>query len=183
MQLRIYQKEALVRIKHLYAHGVKRQILSMPTGLGKTVIFTRLHKELNFRNRVLVIAHRHELIKQAVEHYQNLGYKFGNERIDTWYQNVSTDKKIWIATVQSLTHWKNKRVKLFAPEEFDLVICDEAHHSVARSYMFVCDHFGITQNTFAGLFLGVTVDLPPFLTQLVKTQNPMNGELSHGIVT
>lgn len=156
IQLRTYQNEALAKIKHLYAQGVKRQILSMPTGLGKTVIFTRLHKELDFHKRVLVIAHRHELIKQAVEHYRKLGYSFGNERIDTWYQNVSTDKKIWIATVQSLTHWKNKRVKRLAPEEFDLVICDEAHHSVAKSYMFVCDHFGITQKTFAGLFLGVT---------------------------
>ena len=156
MQLREYQKEALAKIKHMYAHGVKRQILSMPTGLGKTVIFTRLHKELNLRNCVLVIAHRKELVDQAVEHYRKLGYRFGHERIDTWYENVSTDKKIWIATVQSLTHWKNRRVKRLAPEEFDLVICDEAHHSVAKSYMFVCDHFGITQKTFAGLFLGVT---------------------------
>jgi superfamily II DNA or RNA helicase len=105
---------------------------------------------------VLVIAHRKELIDQAVEHYRKLGYRFGHERIDTWYENVSTDKKIWIATVQSLTHWKNKRVKRLAPEEFGLVICDEAHHSVAKSYMFVCDHFGITQKTFTGLFLGVT---------------------------
>ena len=61
----MYQKEALARIKHLYAHGVKRQILSMPTGLGKTVIFTRLHKELNFHNRVLVIAHRLGTIRGA----------------------------------------------------------------------------------------------------------------------
>ena len=156
MQLREYQKEALAKIKHMYAHGVKRQILSMPTGLGKTVIFTRVHKELNLRNSVLVIAHRKELIDQAVEHYRKLGYRFGQERIDTWYENVSTDKKIWVATIQSLTHWKNKRFKRLAPEEFDLVICDEAHHSVAKSYMFVCDHFGITQKTFAGLFLGVT---------------------------
>lgn len=71
--LRPYQKEALAKIKHLYMHGVKRQMLSMPTGLGKTVIFTRLHKELGFDKRVLVIAHRQELIKQAVEHYRKLG--------------------------------------------------------------------------------------------------------------
>ncbi len=70
----------------------------MPTGLGKTVIFTRLHKELNLRNCVLVIAHRKELVDQAVEHYRKLGYRFGHEHIDTWYENVSTDKKIWIAT-------------------------------------------------------------------------------------
>lgn len=156
MPLREYQKEALAKIKYLYAHGVKRQILSMPTGLGKTVIFTSLHKELNLRNSVLVIVHRKELIDQAVEHYRKLGYRFSHQRTDTWYENVSTDRKIWIATVQSLTHWKNKRVTRLAPEEFDLVISDEAHHSVARSYMFVCDHFGITQKTFVGLFLGVT---------------------------
>lgn len=154
--LRAYQKEALAKIKHLYKHGVKRQLLSMPTGLGKTVIFTRLHKELGFDKSVLVIAHRHELIKQAVEHYQKLGYRFSNERIDTWYQNVSTDKKIWIMSVQSLAHCKSTKFMRLAPDKFDLVIFDEAHHSVARSYMSVCDHFGITQKTFAWLFLGVT---------------------------
>ena len=154
--LRPYQKEALAKIKHLYTHGVKRQMLSMPTGLGKTVIFTRLHEELGFDKRVLVIAHRRELVEQARVHYQKLGYRFEKERIDTWYENVSIDKKIWIASVQSLAHPKSKRITLLAPDKFDLVICDEAHHSVAKSYMHICDHFGITDRTFAGLFLGVT---------------------------
>jgi superfamily II DNA or RNA helicase len=156
IQLRDYQTQALAKIKQLYARGVRRQVLSLPTGLGKTVIFTRLHKELNFHKRVLVIAHRHELIQQAVAHYGKLGHRFSKERIDPWYQNVSVDGKIWITTVQSLTHRKNKRIERFKPEDFQLVICDEAHHSVAGSYISVCDHLGITEKRFQGLFFGVT---------------------------
>jgi superfamily II DNA or RNA helicase len=156
MQLRDYQKRALDEIKRRFDHGVRRQILSLPTGLGKTVIFTWAHKVLNFQKRVLVIAHRAELVQQAVRHYQEIGYKFGNERTDTWYRNVSTDKKIWIGTVQSLTHRKSRRVERLSPKDFDLVICDEAHHSIASTYLSVCSHFGITTKQFKGLFLGVT---------------------------
>jgi superfamily II DNA or RNA helicase len=157
MQLRDYQQRALDKIKDNYfRRNVRRQILSLPTGLGKTVIFARVHDALGLKKRVLVIAHRHELVKQAVKHFQALGYSFGVERTDTWYENVSSKKMIWIATVQSLAHPISKRVKRLSPDKFDLVICDEAHHSVAKSYLSVCDHFGITTNEFAGLFLGVT---------------------------
>jgi type I site-specific restriction endonuclease len=96
--------------------------------------------------------------QSAVAHYRKLGHRFIAEQIDPWYQNVSVDGKIWIATVQSLTHRRNKRIERFKPEDFQLVIFDEAHHGVASSYMRVCDHFGITRRAFEGLFLGVVVN-------------------------
>jgi superfamily II DNA or RNA helicase len=156
MPLHDFQKQALDEIKHLFNQGCRRQILSMPTGLGKTVIFTQVHRALNLKKKVLVIAHRGELVQQAAKHYKALGYRFTVDKTDKWYENVSKDKKIWIATVQSLTHRLSKRVERFNPIEFDLVICDEAHHSVASSYMSICNHFGITNDKFEGLFLGVT---------------------------
>src|ERR1035438_9946638 len=123
MQLRDYQERALEKIRDNYFNRkVGRQILSLPTGLGKTVIFAQVHKALGLGKNVLVIAHRRELVEQAVKHFQALGYRFRVERTDTWYQNVSFEKKIWIATVQSLAHPISRRVRSLSPGKFDLVI-------------------------------------------------------------
>ena len=66
-------------------------------------------------------------------------------------------RRIWIATVQSLTHHFSRRVGRLNPNDFDLVvIATRLITGVASSYMSICRHFGITDKQFNGLFFGVT---------------------------
>ena len=68
MELRPYQKEANQKIKEEWASGVNRTLLVLPTGLGKTVTFSDLTKDLvSEGERVLIMAHRGELLDQAAD--------------------------------------------------------------------------------------------------------------------
>lgn len=79
---------------------------------------------------MLVLAHREELIRQPAKYYDcPVGFEIAAER--------SHGEEVVIASVQSLVN----RLDRFAPDEFDRIITDEAHHAAAGTYRKIYDHF------------------------------------------
>lgn len=132
--LRPYQVDALAGIDAEFARGVKRTLVVKATGLGKTVLFARwaqLRVELG--RRVLVLAHRTELLTQAQKKLRDVGVRAAIEQADKRAGNAP----VVVASVQTL---RGKRLEALDPEAFDIVI-DEAHHANAASYRKIVEHF------------------------------------------
>lgn len=152
-----YQQEALQAIVSACERGVRRQLLVLPTGSGKTVIAARLPEVLG--NPPLVYcAHRHELLDQT------LGV-FRNERpdrptaIERGNEHAGSDIQTVVASIQSLS--RPARLAGYRPEDWPVMVVDEAHRSAASTYVTVLKHFrhlpndGIQART-DGLLLGTT---------------------------
>jgi superfamily II DNA or RNA helicase len=139
-RLRPYQVEAQQAILEHRARGIRSQIVSLATGLGKTVVLATLPKLLSLRpgDVTLVVAHRDELIEQTVEKMQieNPGLKIGVEKAE---RKAPDDSNIIVATVQTLSE---KRLEAFVQRfhrRISLFIIDEAHHAAAPSYRAIVD--------------------------------------------
>ena len=151
MQLRDYQTTAANRVIRKLAvdddHGT---LLVLPTGTGKTIVFSNVARRwIEGRSeRVLVLAHRKELIEQARDKLllstDLKEWEVGIERAST---RSAAGQPVVVASVQTL---QNKRLERFRPEAFGLVVVDEAHHVPAASYRKVLNHFRFAKR------LGVT---------------------------
>lgn len=133
LSLRPYQEQCLEAISDARESGFNRQLVSLPTGTGKTIIFCHLLKDFG---RVLILAHRDELCQQAIDKllmvYPEAEKKIGIVKA----QRNDTDKPIIVGSVQTVS--RDNRLEDM-PESFDLVITDEAHHAVADSYRRIYD--------------------------------------------
>ena len=135
--LRPYQRAAVDAI-HARFETDRSTLLILPTGCGKTVTFGWLAREFADQGKkTLVLAHRGELITQAVEKLSHLGLICEKEMAehDAFCQ---PDCHAVIATVQTL---QRKRLTRWPADHFDLIITDEAHHGTAGSYQKIYDHF------------------------------------------
>lgn len=152
MKPRPYQTAALDGIlAKILNHNTTLAVL--PTGCGKTVIFSeacRLWPEwavaLKLQPRVLVLAHREELVRQAAEKIQAVtgvapAIEMASDRVA---EDVLPDMRssVVVASVQTLAR-PGRRAK-FQPGAFGLVVVDEAHHAIADSYTGIFRHFGCT---------------------------------------
>lgn len=140
MQLRSYQQQAMDSAFACWDHGKNRILIVMPTGTGKTIVFAKIVEECVRRGlRVLIMAHRGELLEQAADKIQKatgLGCsveKAEQSCLGEWYRIV-------VGSVQTLMH--ERRLKKFPADYFDAIIVDEAHHSVSPSYQTVLQYFG-----------------------------------------
>lgn len=116
MELRPYQKECCNEIEKQESGSY---LCRLATGLGKTIIFTHIKRH----GRVLVLAHRDELVHQPIKYYDcKVGVEMASES--------SHGEPVVIASVPSLIN----RLGKFTPGEFDTIITDECHHSAAPSY-------------------------------------------------
>lgn len=123
LELRDYQKECLEIIDKLEPGSY---LIQMATGCGKTATFTNIKR----KGRVLVLAHREELVTQPIKYYNcPVGIEMANHK--------SNGEPVVIASVQSIIH----RLEKFKPDEFDMIITDEAHHAAAKSYKKVYEYF------------------------------------------
>ena len=139
MELRPYQKEAEEAVLSQWASGVNRTLLVLPTGCGKTVVFCKITEDQVIAgNRVLIMAHRGELLDQAADKLLKVtGLRCATEKADetclgSWYRVV-------VGSVQTLM--REKRLEQFPPDFFDTIIVDEAHHCLSDSYLRVLNHF------------------------------------------
>ena len=139
MQLRPYQKEAKEAIMQQWDEGVKKTLLVLPTGCGKTIVFTKLAEELVERgDRVLILAHRGELLSQAADKLKKAtGLMCATEKanescLGSWFRVV-------VGSVQSMM--REKRLSQFPQDYFDSIVVDEAHHCISDSYQRVLGHF------------------------------------------
>lgn len=124
MQLRPYQEEC---IREIQSRPPGSYLVQMATGLGKTVTFANIPR----RGRMLILSHREELVKQPLKYFDcYTGVEMAKETAPSNAEVVS-------ASVQSLA----RRLKRFDPDDFDIIICDEAHHAAARTYKSIFSHF------------------------------------------
>ena len=139
VQLRKYQEEAKSAILAEWDRGVDKTLLVLPTGTGKTIIFSKLIEErVAEGDRVLVLAHRGELLDQAADKLLlSTGLRCAVEKaqdtsLDSWYRVV-------VGSVQTLM--REKRLEQFMPDHFGAIIVDEAHHAISDSYQRVLQYF------------------------------------------
>ena len=133
MELREYQKKAIKEIKDALSSGRKAPLLVLPTGAGKTVVFTELSKYLiNQDKRVLILVHRRELVKQACQKLDEMNTKYGV--IAPSYP--STNNSLQVASVYTLSR-RMHNLK-FIP---DYIIFDEAHHVAAKTWIDVVNKY------------------------------------------
>ena len=139
MELRPYQSEAKDKIFESWDSGVKRTLLVLPTGCGKTIVFSKVAEEcVRHGDRVLILAHRGELLDQAADKIQkSTGLGCAVEKADqscigSWFRIV-------VGSVQTLM--REKRLNQFPPDYFRTIIVDEAHHCISQSYQNVLQHF------------------------------------------
>ena len=139
MQLRPYQEEAKEAIMQQWDEGIKNTLLVLPTGCGKTIVFTKLTEELVERGeRVLILAHRGELLDQAADKLKKAtGLMCATEKanescLGSWFRVV-------VGSVQSMM--REKRLNQFPQDYFDSIVVDEAHHCISDSYQKVLGHF------------------------------------------
>ncbi len=139
MELRPYQTEAKNKVLTEWDTGVDRTLLVLPTGCGKTIVFSSIIEEkVRHGARVLILAHRGELLEQAADKlYKVSGLRCAVEKAEetclgSWYRVV-------VGSVQSLQ--REKRLNQFNPDYFDVIIVDEAHHCLSEGYRRVLDYF------------------------------------------
>ena len=148
MELRPYQKEAKEAIFEQWDSGVLKTLLVLPTGCGKTVVFAKVTEEcVRKGDRVLILAHRGELLDQAADKLmKTTGLGCALEKAESscqgsWFRVV-------VGSVQTLM--REKRLGSFPADYFNTIIIDEAHHCISDSYQRVLQHFPEAQ------VLGVT---------------------------
>ncbi|TLN22410.1 DEAD/DEAH box helicase [bacterium] len=139
MELRPYQEQAKTAVLGQWDKGIKRTLLVLPTGTGKTIVFSKIIEDrVRAGEKVLVLAHRGELLDQAAEKLEkSTGLICAREKaedtsLDSWYRVV-------VGSVQTLM--REKRLKRFDTDHFGTIIIDEAHHCISESYKSVLRHF------------------------------------------
>ena len=139
MELRPYQSEAKAAIFEEWGKGVLKTLLVLPTGCGKTIVFAKVAEDCVRRgDRVLILAHRGELLDQAADKIAKttkLGCateKAGQSCLGSWFRIV-------VGSVQTLM--REKRLGQFPADYFNTIIIDEAHHCISDSYRKILDHF------------------------------------------
>lgn len=139
MKLRPYQEEAKTRILKEWEGGVKRTLLVLPTGCGKTIVFSKvIEDEVKEGRRVLVLAHRGELLEQAADKLsKSTGLKCAVEKAEE--SAIGSYYRVTVGSVQSLM--REKRLAQFRQDYYGTIIVDEAHHVISDSYQRVLSHF------------------------------------------
>jgi len=135
MGLRAYQMKALHQI-HKGFEEFDRQLGVLPTGGGKTILFSRLAQDIQ-PQRTLILAHREELIFQAVD---KLRSSTGIEaEVEMGEDRASMEAPVVVASIQTLM--REPRRNRWPRDHFGLVVVDECHHALADSYRNTLGHF------------------------------------------
>lgn len=147
MQLRPYQQAAYDACFEKWKE-FRKILMVLPTGAGKTIVFSHIAREEAERGRrVLIMAHRDELIRQAADKLvKSTGLGCGIEKAGE--TGVGSLYMVTVGSVQTLT--REKRQQQYNRDHFDTIIVDEAHHVLSDSYLSVLDYFKTAQ------VLGVT---------------------------
>ena len=139
LMLRPYQQAAHDAILEKWDAGADKLLLVLPTGTGKTIVFAAVTMDrVRQGSRVLILAHRGELLDQAADKLRKstgLGSaleKAGSSCLGSWFRVV-------VGSVQTLM--RESRLQQFPADYFSTIIIDEAHHCISDSYQKVLQHF------------------------------------------
>lgn len=156
LDLRPYQEEAVSNIKKtFFEKGINKQVIVLATGLGKTVIFSHLISDIikmtGSKKKALVIAHREELLTQAKDKIERVdpdltvGIEQGiNSISETGLFNGETN--VVVASVPTIGRAESSRIMKFNPDDFCVIVTDEAHHASNDTYKRIFEHFGVLKD-------------------------------------
>lgn len=138
-ELRPYQTEAKNAVLSEWEQGHKKTLLVLPTGCGKTVVFASVTEEqVHKGHRVLIMAHRGELLTQASDKLKEAsGLDSVLEKAES--SSLGSFVPVTVGSVQSLC--QEKRLDRFPQDYFQDIVVDEAHHALSDSYQRVLEHF------------------------------------------
>ena len=147
------QIEALCALENTRAEGATRALVLAATGVGKTALAAFDSRKYE---RVLFVAHREEILKQAATTFENIRqshyYGFFNGDVKC------TDQPVIFASVSTLGNIRYLNDTYFKPDSFDYLIIDEIHHGVTEQYKRIVEYFK-----------------PKFLLGLTATPERMDG--------
>lgn len=137
-----HQAECVKAIEEQFAGESRRTLAVLATGAGKTIIYLHLvNKWARQGARVLILAHRRELIHQpldrAKEHFPALYARMGV----VMAEEDEPEAQVVVATVQTMYRGKGRITKIKEGGKFDYVILDEAHHGTAKTYQNIVAKF------------------------------------------
>jgi superfamily II DNA or RNA helicase len=150
IQRREYQEAAFRKVLGAFRDGRKSTLLVLPTGTGKTVCFGLVARYFVDRlaGRVLILAHRGELLDQAAAKLGGLGVESVTEKADQdALRAISAaaadlicprEIRCVVGSVQTL---HERRLSRWPKGFFDLIVVDEAHHAPADTYRRAIDYF------------------------------------------
>ena len=130
MELRPYQTEAVEAILHQWEEGIRKTLLVLPTGTGKTIVFSEVIRRVVLAGgRVLILAHREELLQQAADKLiRATGIMAGLEKAES--HAIDGLFSVIVGSVQTLQNLD--RLAAFSEDEFTHIVVDEAHHAVSQ---------------------------------------------------
>lgn len=130
------QIEALYGLEKSREEGFDKGLVVAATGVGKTYLAAFDSRKCK---RVLFVAHRQEIIKQASQSFKNVR---DNEDVGFFYNGIKdTDKNLIFALVQTLGKDEYLNEEYFAKDYFDYIVVDEFHHAVSNNYKKIIDYF------------------------------------------
>jgi superfamily II DNA or RNA helicase len=153
MRLRTYQTEAIQAVIDARARGIRRPLISLPTGTGKSVIFASLPKAMNVNGATVILANRDVLVSQAEAHFKRAAPEAWVD-VEKAERRASPFARIVVASVQSLGAERLADFLTRFPKRIELLIIDEAHHATAKSYRAIAD--GVCKIHSDAIVVGVT---------------------------
>lgn len=151
LNLRPYQREAIDKVTSAWAAGMRRPAVVLPTGMGKTVVFSHMIRERHAATgrRSVVLVHRDELADQAVRKLENVAPHLAIGKVKARDDDVDAD--VVVASVQTLARaGRLDRILSSRRGAPGLWVTDECHHALAPAYRRIyaatpdADHVGFT---------------------------------------
>jgi ATP-dependent helicase IRC3 len=152
LTLRPYQRESIEAVLAARRQGVRRMLVCLPTGAGKTVIFSELARLA--RRQVLVLAHREELLSQARAKLEAAMEGQHVVSIERGAERAAADAKVLVCSIRSLH--EERLAKVLLGRDIGLIIYDECHHAPAEDNMRVLRQLGAFDEGWSGTLLGFT---------------------------
>jgi len=137
MELRDYQQECVDAVLTAWESGRRRVLIALPTGTGKTVIFSHIIKQRLHQGRALVLVHRDELVGQTLEKLHAIVPEASVGVVKADQDEYDAD--VVVASIQTLS--RQDRLNRIPRSSFQTIIVDEAHHARAETYMRTLEHF------------------------------------------
>lgn len=139
MELRPYQETARQKVEQEWHNGTRKTLLVLPTGCGKTIVFSKIAEDQVCEGeRVLILAHRGELLQQAADKIKKTtGLTCSVEKAEE--TSLNRWERVTVGSVQTLQ--RDNRLEQFPPDHFGTIIIDEAHHALSAGYQKVLEYF------------------------------------------
>lgn len=164
LNLRKYQREALDSVYTAWQSGMQSPAVVLPTGMGKTVVFSHMAAEFisTHNQRVVILVHRDELADQAIDKIRSVAPSLSVGKVKAEQDDITAD--VMVCSVQTLS--RSKRLERLLLSEIDyqlpsigLVIVDECHHAAARTYKEVLQTLVWSKNVSEAVCVGFTATL------------------------